>query len=201
MVTRSLGGEDRVLTIPNAVTLARLGCVPVFVWLIARPHHAGWWPAAVLLAVLGATDWVDGQLARRLGQVSTVGKVLDPAADRLLLAAAGASIIAVGAIPVWLAVVALTREAVVAAGFLLVAALGGRRIDVLLSGKAATFGLMCALPLFLVGHTNVGWHKAAEQLAWMAALPALALGWYAVYCYFRLGRAAVRERHGQEVPR
>jgi cardiolipin synthase len=201
MVTRSVGGEDRVLTIPNAVTLIRLACVPVFVWLLTRPHHAGWWPAAVLLAVLGATDWVDGQLARRLGQVSTVGKVLDPLADRLLLAVAAVSIIAIGAIPLWLAIIALVREAVVAAGFLAVAALGGRRFDVLLSGKAGTFGLMCALPLFLAGHTTIGWHRAAEDLAWAAALPALALGWFAAYSYLGEARLVLRDRNGQKPPR
>ncbi len=151
-------GEDRVLTVANAFTALRLLCVPLFVVLLAQPHRRYWWAAAVLLAVLGATDWVDGQLARRLHQVSTVGKVLDPTADRVLLVVAAAGILAVGAVPVWVAVVALTREALVAGTAVVLALAGARRIDVVLVGKAGTFGLMCALPLFLAGH-------AAHRLA------------------------------------
>jgi hypothetical protein len=73
-------GEDRILSLPNVVTTARLVLVPAFVWLLVQPHHRDWWDAAVLLAVLGSTDWVDGQLARRLDQVTNLGKVLDPLA-------------------------------------------------------------------------------------------------------------------------
>ncbi|HLI00538.1 MAG TPA: CDP-alcohol phosphatidyltransferase family protein, partial [Acidimicrobiales bacterium] len=143
----SAPGEDRILTVPNAVTAVRLGCVPVFVVLVAagRPH---WFAAAALLAVLGITDGVDGFIARHFHQVSTLGKVLDPLADRLLLGTAGISILVVGALPTVVAVLALGREAVVAAGFLIVAVARGRRIDVSVLGKAQTLLLMCALPLF-----------------------------------------------------
>ncbi len=191
MPARVRHGEDRILTIPNGFTAVRLACIPLFVWLVSRPDHRGWFPAAVLLAALGATDWVDGQLARRLHQVSTVGKVLDPTADRLLLVAAAVSIIVVGAVPVWVAVVALAREVLVAAGFLVVAALGGRRMDVSLAGKAGTFALMVALPLFLAGHSNVGWHHLAEILAWVATAPGLGFGWYSAVTYVPKARAAL----------
>jgi cardiolipin synthase len=125
--------------VPNALTLVRLLCIPLFVWLIARPHRAGWYPAALLLAGLGVTDGVDGYVARHFNQVSTLGKVLDPVADRLLLGVAAISIIVVRAVPTWVAVVALSREALVAAGFV-VAAGGGRRMDVQWAGKAARSG-------------------------------------------------------------
>jgi cardiolipin synthase len=148
----------------------------------------------VLLAALGATDGVDGYLARHLGQVSDLGKVLDPVADRLLLVTAALSVIAVGAIPVWFAVVALAREAVVAGGFTVVVALGGRRLDVSWWGKAATFGLMCALPLFLAGHSNVGWHGVAEGAAWVVSGPALVFGWVAVLRYVPEARRALALR-------
>jgi cardiolipin synthase len=190
-------GEDRILTVPNALTLVRLLCIPLFVWLIARPHRSGWYPAALLLGGLGVTDGVDGFVARHFNQVSTLGKVLDPVADRLLLGVAAVSIIVVGALPTWVAVVALSREALVAIGFLVVAAGGGRRMDVQWAGKAATFGLMVALPLFLAGHANDDWHRIAETLAWVGVIPALVVGWYAVVTYVPMARAALSEGRGQ----
>ncbi|MGH9115456.1 MAG: CDP-alcohol phosphatidyltransferase family protein [Acidimicrobiales bacterium] len=193
--------EDRILTIPNAITLIRLCCIPLFLWMLLRPHRAGWYPAGLLLGGLGATDWVDGFVARRFHQVSTVGKVLDPVADRALLAVAAISIIAVGAVPLWVAIAALVREAVVAGGFLYVAAAGGRRMDVQWAGKAGTFGLMCALPLFLGGHANDDWHQIAEALAWACAIPGLAFGYYSVLTYIPRARAVLAEaRQRQQEP-
>jgi len=186
-------GEDRILTVPNGLTLLRLLCVPLFVWLVARPHRSGWYPAALLLGGLGVTDGVDGYVARHFHQVSNLGKVLDPLADRFLLVVAAVSIILVGAVSTWVAVVALSREALVAFGFLLVAGAGGRRMEVQWAGKAGTFGLMCALPLFLAGHANDDWHRIAEALAWVCAIPALVLGWYAVITYIPMARAAIAE--------
>lgn len=191
---RARTGEDRILTVPNIITAIRLLCVPLFLWMLLRgPGHRGWYPAGLLLGGLGATDGVDGFIARRFGQVSTLGKVLDPIADRLLLAAAALSIIALGAVPLWVGIAAVGREALVAAGFLIVAAMGGRRMDVVWAGKAGTFGLMAALPLFLGGHANDDWHRTAETLAWICAVPGLVLGWYAVAVYIPGAIGAVRE--------
>jgi cardiolipin synthase len=189
--------QSRILTIPNAITAARLLCIPVFLWLMLRPGHEGWFPAAILLGVLGVTDGVDGYLARHLHQVSTLGKVLDPVADRLLLLAAGVASIALGAIPAWLGGLVVAREVLVAAGFLWVAAAGGRRVDVQWAGKAGTFGLMFALPLFLIGHANDDWRQVAEALAWVAAVPALVLGWYAAFTYIPKARDALAESRRQ----
>lgn len=187
-------GEDRIVTLPNLVTAVRLALIPVYVVLLAQPHRAHWVAAGILLVAIGATDFVDGQLARRLHQVSTVGKVLDPVADRLLLAVAAVSIIAVGAVPLWVAVVALAREGLVAGGFLVVAILGGRRMDVSWAGKAGTFGLMVALPAFLLGHSPAGGHRVLEVVAWVAAIPALAIGWYAAITYLPRARQALAQR-------
>ena len=187
-------GEDRILTVPNLVTTVRLLCVPVFLWLVLRgPHHRGWYPAALLLGALGATDGIDGFVARRFHQVSTLGKVLDPIADRLLLGVASISIIALGAVPLWVGLAAIIWEGFVSAGFFAVAALGGRRMDVVWAGKAGTFGLMAALPLFLAGHANDDWHRVAEVLAWICAVPGLVLGWYAVFTYVPKAVAGVRQ--------
>jgi len=192
MVLGSGSAEDRVLTLPNLITTVRLVLVPVFVWLLVRPDRRGWYPAALLLGGLGITDGVDGFVARRFHQVSTVGKVLDPIADRLLLGAAAIGTVVLGAIPVWVAWLAIGREAVVAAGFLAVGALGGRRMDVSKAGKAGTFGLMCAIPLFLAGHASDDWHRVAEDLAWVCIIPGLVSGWYAVAGYVRPAIEAVR---------
>lgn len=187
-------GEDRILSLPNVVTSIRLVLVPVFVWLVVQPHHRYWFAAAVLLAALGSTDWVDGQLARRLDQVTTLGKILDPTADRVLLATAAISILALGAVPVPIAVLTLSREVLVAVAAVGLALAGVRRIDVTLVGKAAAFGLMCAFPLFLAGHSTVSWHHVALILAWVAATGGLVLGWVSILVYIPLVRAALADR-------
>ena len=184
-------GEDRILTVPNAVTVTRLLCIPLFVWLMARPNHSGWYAAAWLLGALGATDGVDGYVARRFRQVSTLGKVLDPVADRLLLGTAAVSTIVLGAVPLWIGLAALVREAIVAAGFLAVAALGAKRMDVQWAGKAGTLALMCALPLFIAGHAHDGWRTVAEVCAWAFVGPGLILGWFAAITYIPRARVAV----------
>jgi cardiolipin synthase len=194
MVADPVGpGEDRILTVPNAITLVRLCCIPVFVVLLAVGGRSEWFPAALLLGVVSATDSVDGFVARRFDQVSSLGKVLDPLADRVLIVTAAVSIVAVGAVPVAIAVIALAREVFVASGFLVVAIAGGRRMDVSRIGKVATLGLMTALPLYLTGHSTVGWHRGAEDLAWVCAVPGLVLGWYSAITYVPLARRAVAD--------
>ena len=186
-------GEDRILSLPNVVTTTRLVLVPVFVWLLAQPHHRDWFNAAVLLAVLGSTDWVDGQLARRLDQVTNLGKILDPTADRVLLVTAVVGILAVGAVPTAIAIIAIVREALVAVAALTLAALGARRIDVTRIGKAGTFGLMVAFPFFLTGHSTVGWHHLALTFGWIAGITGLVFGWISVGVYVPLARQAFSE--------
>lgn len=193
-------GEDRVLTVPNAVTALRLAGIGVFVWLLfgAAEQTA----AAIVLGALGATDWVDGQLARRLHQVSTVGKVLDPAADRLLVGTAVISIIVHGAVPLWFGLLTVAREALVSAMVLLLAALGARRIDVLWVGKVATLGLMVAYPGFLISYGSAGWQQPFHVAAWIFGGVGLALAWVAAVAYVRPARAALAAgRRGRDVGR
>jgi len=182
---------DRVVTVPNAITAVRLACLPIFVWLLLVQDDEA--AAAILLAGLGATDWVDGYVARRWDQVSSVGKVLDPVADRLLFFVAVVSIIIVGAAPLWFCLAVLLREIVVAAATLVLAAMGARRIDVTWYGKAGTFGLMFAFPLFLGGASDLSFADLFQALAWIAAIPALALSYYAAVRYVPLGRQALRD--------
>jgi cardiolipin synthase len=184
------GGEDRILTVPNAITLVRLAGVGVFVWLLFEAGQQT--AAAILLGVLGATDWVDGFLARRLGQVSTVGKVLDPTADRILVGTAVASILVDGAVPAWLGAATIAREALVSAAVLLLAGLGAERIDVLWIGKAGTFGLMFAFPAFLLSYGHAGWQEPFHVVAWVAAIPGLVLAWVAAAAYVPAAGGALR---------
>jgi cardiolipin synthase (CMP-forming) len=183
--------EDRILTIPNVITIVRLCCLPIFLWLLfGRDHRAA---AAGLLGVLGATDFVDGYIARHFDQGSNLGKVLDPVADRLLFFVGGGGILVDGSVPTWFAVVVLVREALVAAATLVLAALGARRIDVTWYGKAGTFALMCAFPFFLASESTVGTRDAFEVGAWIAGIPGLALSLYAAVLYVPLARRALIE--------
>lgn len=184
-------GEDRVLTIPNIISIIRLLLIPVFLYLLfVRDSRAG---AAGLLAGLGATDWVDGYIARHFHQTSTIGKILDPTADRLMLLVSVAAIIIDGAIPTVVAVLVLVREGAVAIAALVLAALGARRIDVTWYGKAGTFGLMVAIPFFLTAESTIGWRDTAEVLAWVCVVPGLVFGYIAAAQYIPLGRRALRD--------
>jgi cardiolipin synthase len=186
-------GEDRILTVPNVITVVRLLCVPIFLWLLFDQHKRA--EAAFLLGALGATDFADGYIARHFHQVSTVGKVLDPLADRILLLVGASAILVDGSVPPFIAWATLIREVLVAAAFLILAALGARRIDVQWAGKAGTFGLMFAFPLFLMGNDQgFSLHKTAEFLGWCCAIPGLILGWYAAITYIPMARRALAER-------
>ena len=191
-------GLDRVLTVPNAITMARLACIPVFVWLLFGAHRQT--AAAIVLAVLGATDWVDGYAARRWHQVSTLGKVLDPVADRALTATAVISIMVYGAVPLWFGLATVAREVLVSATVLTLAALGAERIDVLWVGKAGTFGLLFAYPAFLLGYGSAGWQQPVRVIAWVTGLVGLTLAWVAAASYIpHARRALARGRAGRRV--
>jgi cardiolipin synthase (CMP-forming) len=184
-------GLARVVTVPNLVTAVRLACVPLFLWLLFGDHRQT--DAAILLAVLGATDWVDGYVARRFHQVTTLGKVLDPVADRILVGTAVIAVIVHHAVPLWFGVATLAREVLVSAAVVLLAALGAERIDVLWVGKAGTFGLMVSYPIFLVAHGHAGWQSPLEVIAWLCAIPALVLAYIAAGSYIPVARRALAQ--------
>ena len=185
------GGLDRIFTVPNVITLVRLLCIPLFLWLLFGAHRQT--AAAILLAVLGATDWIDGFVARRYGQVSTFGKVLDPTADRILVGTAVISILIYGAVPLWFGIATIAREVLVSAMVLLLAAMGAARIDVLWVGKAGTFGLMFAYPTFLLGDGTASWQEPIRVIAWVTGLVGLALAWWAAGSYIAPARRALRD--------
>ncbi len=190
------GADGGVLTVPNLITLVRLACLPLFLWLLfGAGDQTG---AAVLLGCLGATDWVDGYVARRFHQVSTVGKVLDPVADRLLMVTAVVAIMVHGAVPIWFGAATLAREVLVSGAVLLLASLGAARIDVLWVGKAGTFALMFAYPAFLLSDGSAAWQVPFRAFAWFSGIGGLALAWTAAAAYIPAARTAfVQGRRGR----
>jgi cardiolipin synthase len=186
------GVFDRVWTIPNLISLARLACAPLVWWLLFGADEP--WPAVILLAVLGASDWIDGWIARRFHQGSELGKILDPVADRVLLLAGVLALLIDDRVPMWYGILILAREVIVAAMTLMLAAAGARRIDVLWVGKAGTLAVMFSLPAFLAADITDGWvHDAFTVVAWAFAIPALVLGYYAAAAYVPAARQALRD--------
>lgn len=188
---QSQPSASRILTVPNFVSLLRLGCVPVFcVLLLGMGNRAG---SAILLGVLGATDWVDGYIARRFNQGSELGKILDPTADRLMFLAAVVAMMVDGSLHAAFGVTMLVREAAVSLVVVVLGALGARRIDVTWTGKTATFGLMFALPLLLLGDSSVGGGTAIRAVGWGLGIPSLALSYYAAVEYIPRARRALAD--------
>jgi cardiolipin synthase len=186
--------DARIVTVPNVISLARLLCVPVFLWLLWGPQETV--AAALLLAVLGVTDWVDGWIARHFDQGSELGKILDPVADRVLLVAAAIALLVEdlpGAVDVMLWIV-LAREVVIAVATIWLAVAGARRIDVVWAGKAGTLAIMFALPLYLLaGELDGAGEVLVSIAAWGFAIGGIALGYAAAAKYVPAARAALAE--------
>lgn len=183
---------SRVWTVPNLISLVRLFCAPVVWWLLFVIDEP--WPAAILLGVLGASDWIDGWIARKWDQGSELGKILDPTADRILLLTGMLALLIDGSVPVWYGVLILAREVVIAVTTLALAAAGARRIDVLWAGKAGTLFTMFSLPAFLGASITDGWfHVVCVIAAYGFAIPALAFSYYAAVKYVPEARRALRE--------
>ena len=193
--------NTRIWTIPNVISLLRLACVPVFLWLLwAKDEPVA---AALLLAVLGATDWVDGYIARHFDQGSELGKILDPTADRVMLVAAAVALL-VEDLPVAVDIViwvVLIREVIVGTATVMLALAGARRIDVVWAGKAGTLAVMIALPLFLWANSidSDGWSAFVWFAGWCFAIGGIALGYYAAAKYVPAARAALREGRASRV--
>ena len=184
--------RDNALTIPNLISILRLAAVPVFVWLLMGQNRP--LAAAALLGILGATDWVDGWVARRFDQVSELGKVLDPTADRIMFLVAVFTMMIDGSVPIWFGILTLVREGVVAIAALVLGALGARALKVTWIGKTSSFGLMFAFPLFLVSTAVEGAQSTTyEVIAYVIGVPSLALHYIAAFGYIPLALTALKE--------
>ena len=186
-------GLDRLATVPNVLSTARIGLVGLYLYLLFGPNDRI--AATCVLAVAGFTDFADGYIARRFDQVTNLGIALDPTADRILLAAAIVSMIDYGAIPVWLAVIVLVREISVASAVLYLGHKGEPRLEVSFVGKAAACGLMIGFPLLLLGHGNGGWTHPLTVATEIALIPALALSYISAVGYLRPAQRAFLAAH------
>jgi cardiolipin synthase len=160
--------DDAVWTVPYALSVLRLLGVPVFLWLLLGPHADV--AALLVLAGAGFTDWLDGVLARALHQTSRLGALLDPAADRLYILTTLIGLVVRGIIPWWLAAILIGRDLL-----LLLTVPGLRRrgltaLPVNYLGKAATFALLYAFPLLLLGTYDGPVARVAEPIAWAFTL-------------------------------
>lgn len=183
-----------MLTIPNLISLLRLGLIPVFLWILVgrdNPFVAGF-----VLGIIGSTDWVDGYLARRLDQVSEVGKILDPLADRIAVAAALIAGLITGDLPRWFAWALIIREGLVGLGALYVALRGHTALEVRRLGKLATLLLYAAVAWFFVG---AEW-EVMRYVAWIVGVPGLILYYLVAFQYAGDAMAAIRASKGGEGP-
>ena len=164
--TETVPASSAVVTIPNALSLARIALIPLFCWLIADEGTRLW--GIVLFALVVSTDWVDGYVARRTGQVSELGRILDPVADRLAIAAGLLTFAIVGIFPFWAALLILVRDVALLLGGAMV--LWGRniRIDVRWIGKIATFSLMAAITWIAWGNAGGVFGEVLLVGGWLA---------------------------------
>lgn len=153
--------SDRIFTLPNVISMLRLIGIPIFLYLLIVPE-ATWW-AFALLVTIGATDWLDGKLARLMDQMTKLGAILDPLIDRLYLLSALIGFVIVGIIPWWVAVVLIARDAVLTLTMFVYRRRDLPPPDVIYLGKAATFALMSAFPWILAGHAD--WPGATASSA------------------------------------
>jgi cardiolipin synthase len=191
---------DRILTVPNAISVARLAGVPVFLWLLLGPK-ADWW-AVGLLMVAGLSDWLDGKIARALNQQSRLGQFLDPAADRLYIAATLVGLAVRGIVPWWLVALLMSRELVLGAALLVLRRYSYEPLQVSFLGKAATLCLLYAFPLLFLAEHAGAVAQTARVTGWAFAIWGTALYWWAAVLYLiqtrRMVAVAVRDSAVQQ---
>jgi cardiolipin synthase len=171
----------RVWTVPNLLSLARLAGVPLFLWLVLGPEADGW--ALGVLMLSGITDFLDGYLARRLDQRSRLGEILDPVADRLYILAVVIGLALRDIVPWWLAVLLPLRDALLWGLVPLLRTRGYSALPVHFIGKAATFNLLYAFPLLLLGGGDGPAESLARVLGWAFAYWGIGLYWWAGLLY------------------
>ena len=189
--------QRQILTLPNVITLLRLCCLPIFLWLLFSVQDRG--AAAWLLGGLGATDWIDGWVARRFNQQSSFGAVFDPAVDRGLFIVSLIAILIDNSVPMWFGLAVLIREITVASAMLIATAFGMERFSVNIWGKRYTFLLMFAVPLILLGAADGAGAVWVNWAGWICGIPALVVSYLTAFNYvpqirrnLRSGRALQR---------
>jgi cardiolipin synthase (CMP-forming) len=182
------GGTDepgeQIFTIPNAISVARLAGVPVFLWLVLglRSTAGDWWAVGLLIAS-GVSDWLDGKIARALHQQSRLGQVLDPAADRLYIVATVVALAIRAIIPWWLVGLLAAREVLMAGVLWMLRRRGWGALQVSFVGKTATLCLLYAFPLLFLGSHVAAYAETARVAGWAMAIWGSALYWCAALLY------------------
>jgi cardiolipin synthase len=189
--------SNRILTIPNIVSFVRLAAIPVFWWLLLGRDDVA--AATILFALIATTDWIDGFLARKLNQVTKLGKSLDPIADRLMIFSALVAGLIADIVPPVIGITLIVREVYMALVTVFLMARGKGTLEVRYLGKIATFGV----------YSSIGWFYMAEipflewltrPLAWIAGIVGLALYWITAFQYTGDARRAMSEVESKPVP-
>jgi len=174
-------GEDRLVTIPNLLSVVRIVLLPVFLWPVLGPEEDVL--ALLVLVVSGVTDYLDGKLARRLNQTSKIGAILDPVADRLYILAVVVGLALRDIIPWWLAVLLPLRDVFLFSLVPFLRTRGYSSLPVHFLGKAATAGLLYAFPLLLLGDGSGTVADLAEVFGWAFAIWGVGLYWWGGVLY------------------
>jgi cardiolipin synthase len=184
-------GLSRVWTIPNILSMLRLAGVPLFLWLVLGPEADAW--ALVVLMISGITDFLDGYLARRLDQFSSLGEILDPVADRLYILAVVVGLALRDIIPWWVAIILPLRDLLLWGLVPLLRTRGYSALPVHFLGKAATFNLLYAFPLLLLGEGTGVVPTMAQVFGWAFAFWGIGLYWWAGVLYAWQVRKLLRD--------
>ena len=188
--------SNRVFTIPNIISFARLLTIPVFLWLVYAGHElAGF----IVLVVAVSTDFVDGLVARKLNQISRLGMFLDPLADRLFIAAVVVALAIRDVVPLWLVILVVLRDVFLGIGAAILSRYGAGVLPVKWMGKWATFALLASLPLFLLAALVQPIEVVVVPFAWAVALAGTVLYWWVGFIYLFDALRIVRES-GSEHP-
>jgi cardiolipin synthase (CMP-forming) len=180
---------NRIITIPNLISFARLAGVPVFLWLVLGVRTtAGDWSAVGLLLAAGLSDWLDGKIARALNQQSRIGEMLDPAADRLYIVSTVIALAIRAIIGWWLVAALAVRELLLGVVLLMLRRRGYGPLRVSFVGKAATLALLYAFPLLFLSSHHTSYAVVARVFGWAFALWGTGLYWWAGVLYVRQAR-------------
>lgn len=182
--------HDRVLTVPNAISVVRLVLIGVFGYLLLVTRADGW--AAAVLMLSGASDWADGKIARLTGQLSKLGALLDPAVDRLYMLAVPIAFGLRDLVPWWIVIVLLVRDTLLAATLPLLRSRGLTALPVTYIGKAATFALMSSFPLILLGQWDTLAGRVVLACGWGFLLWGLYMYLWAFVLYLEQVRKVLR---------
>jgi len=184
--------SDRVVTVPNALSVVRLILVPVFLYLLLGVHEYGW--AVGVLMFSGFSDWADGKIARLVAnQSSRLGALLDPAVDRIYMVAVPIALAIAGIVPWWIVAILLGRDVLLAATLPVLRSRGLTALPVSYLGKAATFSLMSGFPLVLLGQWDALWSRVILACGWAFLIWGMAMYLWSAVLYLIQVRLVVRQ--------